>query len=166
MPFREASSLSAILEWTVAVVAVAVGIVLFIKAPAFVTGWVFSVPGTTDVALQPAFFPRLAAVLLTLAGLAVALTTPMRTDKVEELKTSSAAYARVMVGVVGISVYVLAIVNLGFVASTIVFIILASAFAGYRNWYVTVPVAIGVAVALLLVFRFGLRVQLPEGFLI
>lgn len=154
------------LEGTLGAILFASGVLLFVKAPDVVRGWAFHIPGTTDVALEPAFFPRVASVLLTVSALLLVATIPLRKGALPARETSSAAYLRVAAGLGGILVYLLSVVYLGFVVSTIVFIILGSIAGGYRNILVIVPAAIAVAIALRLVFRFGLHVGLPTGILI
>ena len=155
-----------ILEGTLAAIVFAVGVLLFIKAPDLVRGWAFSIPGTTDVALEPAFFPRLASLLLAASALLLMATIPLRSDALPAVGTSAIAYGRVCLGLGGIMAYLFAVITLGFVVSTVVFVTAASVVGGYRNLLVIVPVSIAVAVALRLVFRFGLHVGLPEGLLL
>ena len=154
------------IEGTLATIVFAVGVLLFVNAPDLVRGWAFSIPGTTDVALEPAFFPRLASLLLAAAAVVVAATIPLRQGILPAVQTSTVAYTRVGLGLAGILIYLLAIVYLGFVVSTVVYITVATYAGGYRNLIVVVPAAILVAIALRLVFRFGLHVGLPVGLLI
>ena len=144
----------------------AAGVLLFWQAPNLVRGWAFTIPGTTDVALEPAFFPRLASILLAAAALLVAATIPLRTAALPAVNTSPQAYARVGTGALGILIYLIGVVTLGFVVSTVIFVTAASLAGGYRDLRVIVPAAVCVAVALRLVFRFGLHVGLPEGILL
>ena len=155
-----------ILEGALAAVIFATGALLFALAPDLVRGWAFTIPGTTDVALEPVFFPRLASLLLSASALLVIATIPLRSGALPAVGTGFAEYARVGIGLAGILVYLIGVVALGFVVSTVIFVTVASVVGGYRNLIVILPTAIGVAVALRLVFRFGLHVGLPEGILI
>ena len=155
-----------ILEGALAAIVFTTGVLLFLKAPDLVRGWAFTIPGTTDVALEPAFFPRMASLLLAASALLVMATIPLRSDILPAVETSAVAYVRVGTGLGGIMAYLIAVVTLGFVVSTVVFISIASVVGGYRNLLIIVPVAISVAVALRLIFRFGLHVGLPEGLLL
>ncbi|MCY4542487.1 MAG: tripartite tricarboxylate transporter TctB family protein [Rhodobacteraceae bacterium] len=155
-----------LLEGTLAATVLVAGVSLFILAPDLVRGWAFSIPGTTDVALEPVFFPRLASLLLSLSAILVLATIPLRTHPLPALATSAGEYLRVGAGLAGILVYLLAVVTLGFVVSTVAFVTLATVAGGYRNFLVIVPVALIVAVTLRVVFRFGLHVGLPEGIFI
>ena len=154
------------LEGALAAIVLTVGVLLFLTAPGLVRGWAFSIPGTTDVALEPVFFPRLASLLLASSALLVLLTIPLRSGTLPAVETDSGSYLRAGAGLAGILVYLLSVVTFGFVVSTVVFITAASFVGGYRKLVIVVPVAIGVAVALRLVFRFGLHVGLPEGLLL
>ena len=163
---RLTKALKWILEGTLAAVIFTAGVLLWFFAPDLVRGWAFTIPGTTDVALEPAFFPRLASLLLAAAAVLVAATIPLRTDALPAVGTSAQAYARVGAGMAGILIYLVGVVTLGFVVSTVVFVTAASFVGGYRNLIVVIPAAVCVAVALRLVFRFGLHVGLPEGILL
>ena len=155
-----------ILEGTLATIILLAGVFLFLKAPDLVRGWAFRIPGTTDVALEPDFFPRVASVLMALSAILVIATIPMRTDALPAAGTSLGAYLRAGAGLAGVLVYLLCVVFFGFVVSTVCFIIVASMAGGYGNLLVLIPTAIIVAIGLRLVFRFGLHVGLPEGMLI
>ena len=155
-----------LLEGTLAAIVFVAGVFLFIKAPDLVRGWAFSIPGTTDVALEPSFFPRLGSLLLSVSALLVLATIPLRTHPLPAVGTSSSDYVRVGIGLAGILAYLLAVVTFGFVVSSIVFITAATIAGGYRNLLVILPVAITIALALRVVFRFGLHVGLPEGMFI
>lgn len=155
-----------LLEGALGTVVLATGALLFITAPDLVHGWAFTIPGTTDVALEPVFFPRLASLLLAFAALLVLATIPMRSGALPAAETAPVAYRRVAYGLGGIFVYLVGVVVVGFVVSTVVFVTAASFAGGYRNMLVVVPTAVAVAVLLRVVFRFGLHVGLPEGILL
>lgn len=155
-----------LLEGTLAAIVFFAGALLFYKAPDLVHGWAFSIPGTTDVALEPVFFPRLASLLLVGAAILVFATIPMRSGTLPAVETAVGAYGRVGIGLAGILVYLICVVTIGFVVSTVAFVTAASYAGGYRNLLIIVPTAVIVAVALRLVFRFGLHVGLPEGVLL
>jgi len=153
-----------IAEATFAAIFMAAGVALFIAAPDIVRGWAFAIPGTTDVALEPSFFPRLASGALVLSALAMLLTMRSRTDPLPLEEMVPGSLARVGFGLIGIGAY-LALVNiLGFVVSSSIFIIAVTWLGGYRRLVVLLPVAILSTIALRLVFRFGLHVGLPTGF--
>jgi len=142
------------------------GVVLFIIAPQYVSDWAFNIPGTTDVALTPSFFPRLAASVVAVASLLVLLTIPLRSEPLPIEQTSRAELARVVLGLTGISVYLIGVTLVGFVTSSVLFIIFGSWLGGYRRPIPLIVTAVITALAIRVVFRFGLNVNLPTGFLI
>lgn len=152
-------------EGGLALLLVLLGAVLYIEAPSFVSGWAFNIPGTTDVALAPVFFPRLAAILIVLAALGVLLTMRMRTGPLPLLETGKEAYLKSIAGLAGITALIVLVPITGFVVTSAVFVILAAALGGYRNWLVLIPVAIAAPLILWFVFRYGLYVGLPHGLL-
>ncbi|MCY4463877.1 MAG: tripartite tricarboxylate transporter TctB family protein [Albidovulum sp.] len=155
-----------LLEGTLAAIVFVAGVALFLKAPDLVRGWAFTIPGTTDVALEPDFFPRLSSIVLAAAAIIVFATIPLRTDTLPAVGTTAESYFRVCAGLGGILIYLICVVFLGFVVSTVLFVACATVAGGYRNLLVIIPTAICVAVLLRLVFRFGLHVGLPVGVLI
>jgi putative tricarboxylic transport membrane protein len=155
-----------IAEGTFAAVALAAGATLYILAPHYVRGWAFNVPGTTDVALEPSFFPRLAAILMCLAAAIVIATIPQRKGPLPLTEIGWHSYANVAAGLIGIFAYLMLITVIGFVTASALFIIVATWASGYRRVVVTIVTAIAVAFALRLVFRFGLHVNLPTGLLL
>src|SRR6056297_2440800 len=142
------------------------GVVLFIIAPQYVSGWAFNIPGTTDVALTPSFFPRLAATVVTVASLLVLLTIPLRSEPLPIEQISRAELARVVLGLTGIGVYLIGVTLVGFATSSILFIVIGSWLGGYRRPIPLIITAVVTAMAIRMVFRFGLNVNLPTGFLI
>lgn len=154
-----------IAEGGVSLLLILLGIALYIAAPSVVAGWAFNIPGTTDVALAPAFFPRLAAVLIVLAALSVLLTMRMRTGPLPLLDTSREAYSKAFLGAIAILVTIVLVPVTGFVVTSAVFVILVAFAGGYRNLLILVPAAIVTPIILWFVFRHGLHVGLPHGFL-
>jgi hypothetical protein len=154
-----------LLEGALAISALVVGALLFIYSPELVRGWAFTIPGTTDVALEPVFFPRLSAVLICASSLILLITIPMRSGSLPASETSKEAYIKVGAGLAGILIYLGSILYVGFVVSTVLFIIGGSRVGGYKNWKAIVSTALLVAVGLRLIFRYGLHVNLPEGIL-
>lgn len=155
-----------IAEGAFAAIVLAAGATLYLLAPIYVRGWAFKVPGTTDVALEPAFFPRLSAVLMCVAALVVLVTIPMRTGPLPLAAVGRSGYANVALGLVGILAYLLMVTTIGFVTSSSLFIIVATWVSGYRRPLIVLVTAILVSFALRFVFRFGLHVNLPTGLLL
>lgn len=153
-----------IAEGAFAAIVFAAGATLYVIAPHFVRSWAFKVPGTTDVALEPAFFPRLSAILMCAAALVVLVTLPMRKGPLPLSELGRHGYANVALGLAGILAYLLMLHVLGFVTSSALFIVAATWVSGYRRPIVVLVTAVLVSFALRYVFRFGLHVNLPTGY--
>lgn len=154
-----------IAEGGLSLLLILLGVVLYVKAPTLVSGWAFNIPGTTDVALAPMFFPRLSAVLIILAALSVLVTMRMRIGPLPLLDTSRETYLKVLAGLGGILVLIVLVPITGFVTTSAMFLLIGTWLGGYRNWLVLVPVAVATPLILWSVFRYGLYVGLPHGYL-
>lgn len=153
------------LELTLAIIVLIAGVMLFIYSPTLVRGWAFSIPGTTDVALEPVFFPRLASVFVCLSALNLLITIPLRRIDLPAVTTKRIEYLKVILGLLGIFIYLLSVLFFGFVVSTVIFVTLMSYFGGYKNIAISFGVAVAVSLLLRLIFRYGLHVNLPQGLL-
>ena len=153
------------LEFTLAIIVLIAGVMLFIYSPTLVRGWAFSIPGTTDVALEPVFFPRLASVFVCLSALNLVITIPLRRIDLPAVVTKRIEYLKVILGLLGIFIYLLSVLFFGFVVSTVIFVSLMSYFGGYKNIAISFGVAVAVSLLLRLIFRYGLHVNLPQGLL-
>ena len=153
------------LEFTLAIIVLIAGVMLFIYSPTLVRGWAFSIPGTTDVALEPVFFPRLASVFVCLSALNLLITIPLRRIDLPAVTTKRKEYLKVILGLLGIFIYLLSVLFFGFVVSTVIFVSLMSYFGGYKNIAISFGVAVAVSLLLRLIFRYGLHVNLPQGLL-
>ena len=153
------------LEFTLAIIVLIAGVMLFIYSPTLVRGWAFSIPGTTDVALEPVFFPRLASVFVCLSALNLLITIPLRRIDLPAVTTDRIEYLKVIFGLLGIFIYLLSVLFFGFVVSTVIFVSLMSYFGGYKNIAISFGVAVAVSLLLRLIFRYGLHVNLPQGLL-
>jgi putative tricarboxylic transport membrane protein len=154
------------LEGTLAIITLIASVFLFYYAPDLVRGWAFTIPGTTDVALEPVFFPRLASSLTFIASLNLLITIPLRSDNVPASETNLESYMKVGLGLGLILLYLFSIFFIGFITSTIIFIFTMSFVSGYKNWKVILIAAIFVSLILQIIFRYGLHVNLPVGILI
>ena len=115
------------LEAIFAVIVLITGIVLYLYSPSLVRGWAFTIPGTTDVALEPVFFPRLASILICLSSLNLLLTIPLRGKSLLPAQTTPKSdYLKVIFGLVGIFIYLISILYFGYVISTIIFVVSVS----------------------------------------
>jgi len=154
------------LEFMLAIIVLIAGVMLFLYSPTLVRGWAFSIPGTTDVALEPVFFPRLASVFVCLSALNLLITIPLRRIDLPAVTTNRKEYLKVTLGLLGIFFYLLSVLFFGFVVSTVIFVGLMSYFGGYKNIAISFGVAVAVSFLLRLIFRYGLHVNLPQGLLI
>jgi uncharacterized Tic20 family protein len=150
-------------EIAAAAVLTAVGLVGFVVVPNFVSGWAFQMPGTTDAALAPTFFPRLAMALIVVAGLGVILSAPQRAERLPLVDMSRSEWLRFACVVAAILAFFLGLRVVGFVPASIVFIAAISVMLGYRRPIVVAAASILAPVLIVLAFRYGLKVLLPSG---
>ena len=101
------------LEFILAFIVLIAGVMLFVYSPTLVRGWAFSIPGTTDVALEPVFFPRLASVFVCLSALNLLITIPLRTIDLPAVTTKRKEYLKVILGLSGIFLYLLSVLFFG-----------------------------------------------------
>jgi hypothetical protein len=133
----------------------------FMAVPRLVSGWAFAIPGTTDSAMAPTFFPRLALAVTATFGILVAATAPLRTDPLPLLAMTRTNWLRIAALMALSLAYLVALRLFGFVLSSIALMLLLPVVVGYRR-----PIPL-VATALLLppivsyVFWYGLKVALP-----
>jgi len=137
----------------------------YFAVPTQVSGWVFSMPGTTDNALTPTFFPLLAMVLLGLTVLGVLVTTPYRRGEIPLLATARDEWRRMGLVTALVLLYIGGIVVIGFIVASMLFIAVTALALGYRSNVTLAVTAIVVPLATAIAFRFGLRVILPAGYL-
>lgn len=135
----------------------------FIAVPQLVSGWAFAMPGTTDSALTPTFFPRLAMVLLALTSFSVLIGAASRTDVIPLVEMTREDWRRVGAIFGLILLFFLGLRFIGFVPASALFVAAVALLLGYRRWMVLAVVAVVGAALVALVFRYGLKVQLPSG---
>lgn len=135
----------------------------FLAVPQLVSGWRFVMPGTTDAALSPTFFPRLAFVLIGVTATLVMLTAFLRQDELPIAKMCTEDWLR-FGGSLGLVVlYVTATGWVGFLPASIVFVAAMALLSGYRNYMVIALTSVLAPLSVLIAFRYGLRVLLPSG---
>ena len=137
----------------------------FIAVPRLVSGWAFVMPGMTDGALSPSFFPRVALICVAVAAIGVIMTAKDRDDVLPLLTMSAEDWKRVILVVCLIAGFMLGMVSIGFGASAMVFIALVGRLLGYRRTGLLLVTAALAPIVIVLVFRYGLRVLLPSGIL-
>lgn len=112
-------------------------------------------------ATGPAFFPRVIVGLMSvfaLVQLVKAIRSEPRTQELSRSTVKTVAVAAALV--VG---YLLVMPYLGFLVGTVVFLLVSMHFSGVDGFRTSLPVSIGVAIALYYIFVQFLRVPLPES---
>ncbi|MEM7462886.1 MAG: tripartite tricarboxylate transporter TctB family protein [Pseudomonadota bacterium] len=117
--------------------------------------------GMESEGLNPEFFPHVVTALWMLTSIWMLVDSFITPPKPETEKTPQGAYVRVLVTLGAALAYTLALVWLGFVASSAVVIIMLSLFLGARNPFKIGLVAIVVPSAVFLIFTRLLHVSLP-----
>jgi hypothetical protein len=157
-PSRRAETIAASIIFLAAVAG-------FIAVPQLVAGWAFVMPGMTDNALAPSFFPRLALSFVAIAALGVVATTRSRDEVLPILTMNREDWQRVA-QVVALTVgFFIGMVTIGFGVSAGLFIATAGWLLGYERRGMLLGTAIIAPVVIVLVFRYGLSVLLPGGLL-
>ena len=93
------------------------------------------------------------------------ITIPLRRIDLPAVTTKRIEYLKVILGLLGILIYLLSVLFFGFVVSTVIFVSLMSYFGGYKNIAISFGVAVAVSLLLRVIFRYGLHVNLPQGLL-
>lgn len=137
----------------------------YLAVPQLVSGWAFAMPGTTDAALAPTFFPRVAMILVALASLGVLLSASSRTDTIPLVEMSREDWTRAGTLLVLVLLLFLGMRIVGFVAASALFIATTSLLLGYRRPALVAAAAIAAPLLIVLSFRYGLKVLLPQGIL-
>ena len=90
------------------------------------------------------------------------------TGKYETLKSEGAGHQTLSwyMNLVLIAGYIAALSTIGFIPSSLVYLVLMPALMGYRKWKVVIPFAVITTVVLYLSFTYAFRVELPLGILL
>jgi len=125
-------------------------------------------------AFGPAFYPRLLAVLLMALGIAL-LIKDIRNRRSVAVNNTNETYARTPLGLSGLGLSITAFIGLllytylldkiGYLLVTPLMLLGLMVLMGERRWLMIILWAIGFSTGLYLLFRYGLRVILPEGLL-
>ena len=124
--------------------------------------------GVGGVAASPLFFPRLIAGLLGFLGILIFLRGQSRAETLHAGEGFAFVQTQAIRvgGTAAILVVYLALLDLiGYVLLTPVALAGLSLFLGFRRWLTLVIVAVAVPATIYLVFRFGMKILLPEGLL-
>lgn len=141
---------------------------------AFVSGWAFAMPGTTDAALAPATFPRMILWLVALVALANSIgeaigffkhrpcgsTSDAMSNDLERGPLTAVRAAGILAGVV---LYLWSLPVFGFIVTSTSAIVLGSRIVGYRRWPVIIATAVILPSITWYSFRYGMKVILPEA---
>ncbi len=130
-------------------------------------------PGDVDIlALAPTFWPNIIMALLALIGIIMVISSmmllraPEQADKDSEDQSYGPALAltRVIACIVVMFIYQALLEPLGFVAASMLAIIVLTVLGGERRAYVVLPVAILVPLGLYWFFTVAASVQIPMGY--
>ncbi|WP_336744026.1 tripartite tricarboxylate transporter TctB family protein [Aureimonas altamirensis] len=138
-------------------------VALFLAVPTLVSGWAFTMPGTTDNALQPSFFPRAVLVLLGLAAAAVLATGRIRKDSIPLVSTPRDEWLQLLRVLATVIAYFACIRLIGFQLASMLYVPATALAVGFRRPLLVAAVALGFPVCTWAVFRYGLGVMLPSG---
>jgi hypothetical protein len=152
-----------VLEMTLALVVAAVAGAGYVAVPNMVSGWAFVIPGATDSAMTPAFFPRVALATTATFALAVALTAPMRTDPLPLLQMTRARWFRLGALLVTSFVYLGGLWLFGFTISSIALMLALGLLVGYPMRVPMLATAVLLPPIVSWIFWYGLKAQLPAG---
>ena len=152
----------------VAIVAFAVLFYLFV-IPAQITVPRFEVGGGVGgMAASPLFFPRLMAVVLGLLGASLFVRGYTRSRSLrngEGFPFVALEGARVAGTVMIVAAYAALLETVGYVLLTPVALVALCAFLGYRRWWITLATAVIFTAIVYGIFRYGMKILLPEGLL-
>lgn len=113
-------------------------------------------------ATGPAFFPRVIVGLMSVFALAQLVKTT-RKDEPRTQEVSGSTVKTVAIAAALVVCYLLTMPYLGFLTGTVVFLLVSMHFSGVDGFRTSLPVSIGVAIALYYIFVEFLRVPLPES---
>jgi Tripartite tricarboxylate transporter TctB family len=148
--------------WTALAVAV-IASIGFVAVPNLVAGWAFVIPGTTDAAMAPTFFPRVALGMTIATCLLVIATASMRSEALPFSTMSGPRWRRLAQLFVINAAYFVGLRWIGFILSSVALLIVVPLLVGYRK---VVPILLTAAIlppVIWLLFWHGLRVVLPTG---
>jgi hypothetical protein len=150
-------------EITVALVVAAIAGIGYLAVPNMVSGWAFVIPGTTDSAMTPAFFPRVALATTATFALAVAVTAPMRADPLPLLQMTRARWLRFGALFVTSLAYLGGLWLFGYTISSIALILALALLVGYPMKLPMLATAFLLPPIVSWIFWYGLKAQLPAG---
>lgn len=131
--------------------------------------WISSAAFPTDAVMKigPDFFPRLMATGLAVASIALLIHTFWTnvTGAAEMISFKDPGIQRALICFVAAIIYVLLMTVLGFIPSTIIFMMFMMYKLQFRAWLKMFLVSLGTALAVQFAFQGMLDIQLPMGLL-
>ena len=124
--------------------------------------------GVGGLAASPLFFPRLMAVALGALGACLLVRGYSRSRSLangEGFAFVANEGLRVAGTVAILSTYVALLDTIGYVLLTPVALVALSAFLGFRRWWVMLATAVVFTATVYGIFRYGMKILLPEGLL-
>ncbi|NLI90070.1 MAG: tripartite tricarboxylate transporter TctB family protein [Epulopiscium sp.] len=111
----------------------------------------------------PGYFPRILSLIVILLAAIELISSYRDKEEEEEIKLFAKENARVWVSLGFIILYFIGLSYLGFIISTIIFMLVMLMYFRIRNIIVLVAVPIGLTTFLYFIFTILLKVQLPIG---
>jgi hypothetical protein len=133
----------------------------FLAVPYLVSGWAFVIPGTTDSAMAPTFFPRVALAVTATFALLVVLSGSTRSDPLPILAMTRSSWARIAALLAISAAYLAGLRLIGFVLASFLLMLALPLLVGYRKRIPVLAVALLLPPVVSLVFWYGLKVALP-----
>jgi O-antigen ligase len=141
----------------------------FVIVPAEVAAPRFAVGGGLGgLAASPLFFPHLMSACLTFLGACLFYRGHSRARNLadgEGFHFVPDEFARVAGTFAILVVYSVLLEWVGYILLTPVTLVALCAYLGYRNWVVVLPTAIAFTGIIYGIFRYGMKILLPEGLL-
>ena len=134
-----------------------------VTVPAFEVGG-----GVGGLAASPLFFPRFMAVVLGALGASLFVRGYSRSRSLahgEGFPFVASESVRVAGTVAILAIYAALLDTVGYVLLTPVVLVALSAFLGYRRWWLMAATAIMFPALVYAIFRYGMKILLPEGLL-
>lgn len=154
---------SRVYEIALGVLFLGLGVVGYAYVPGMVKGWAFALPGTTDNALSPEFFPKLVFCLVMAAAGGVLVTTPRRVDILPAATTTRREAARVLAIAATVLAGLASMRFLGFAPAASLISAVMLFIVGYPRKLSGILVLVLFTIAVMAGFRYGMRVILPPG---
>ena len=117
---------------------------------------------------DPGFFPTVIGGILSLLSLALLITSSLRRNRLGEGASfwkEKKSWVKVFRSFFSLGVFLVALNYLGYIITTFLFILFLLKFVGKRGWGISLIIAFLVSFVSYVVFKMGLGVLLPRGFI-